>query len=91
MSDIVAGGWTAFNFELTTEAKQVFAEAVNQLMGVKYTPFAFATQVVAGTNYCFLSQALPIVPNAQLRVVKVYVYRPLQGQAHVTQIVQITP
>ncbi|MBS1188219.1 MAG: hypothetical protein H6R10_11 [Rhodocyclaceae bacterium] len=92
MSDTIPGGWTAFNFELTPEAKKVFAEAV-ELVGVKYTPFAFATQVVAGTNYCYLSQALPVVPNARLRVVKVYIYQPLpgQGQAHITQIVEINP
>lgn len=92
MSDTLAGGWTGFNFELTAEAKKVFAEAVN-LVGVKYTPLAFATQVVAGTNYCYLSQAQTVVPNAPVRVVKLYIYQPLpgQGQPHITQIVDVTP
>lgn len=92
MSDIVVGGWTPFDFEMTAEVKKVFAEAAN-LVGVKYTPFAFATQLVAGTNYCYLSQAQTVVPNAPLRVVKVYVFQPLpgQGQPHITQIVEITP
>ncbi|WP_024300911.1 hypothetical protein [Pseudogulbenkiania sp. MAI-1] len=92
MSNTVVGGWTAFDFELTTEAKKVFAEAVN-LMGVKYTPFAFATQVVAGTNYSYLSQAQVVAPNTPLRVVKIHIYQPLpgEGQPHITQIIDINP
>lgn len=92
MSETLAGGWTAFNFELTAEAKKVFAEAVN-LVGVKYTPMAFATQVVAGLNYCYLAQAQPVVPKAALKVVKLYVFQPLpdQGNPHITQIVDVAP
>ncbi|WCM92394.1 hypothetical protein M5C99_18860 [Acidovorax sp. NCPPB 2350] len=86
----IPGGWTAFNFDLTPEAKKVFTEAVN-LVGVTYTPFAFATQVVAGTNYSFLAKAQTVVPNAQTRVVKLHIYQPLQGQPHITQIIDIQP
>ena len=46
------GGWTKFSI-LTDEAKKVFHD-VKKPLGVIYTPFAFATQVVAGINYCFL-------------------------------------
>lgn len=86
------GAWTAFNFELTAEAKKIFAEAVT-LVGVSYTPFAFATQVVAGHNYSFLSKAQPVVPDAPLSVVKIHIYQPLpgQGKPHITQIIQINP
>jgi len=93
MSNTTAGGWTPFSFELNTEAKTVFNEAVGSLLGVKYTPFAVATQVVAGVNYSFLSQAQVVAPGAPLRVVKIHVYQPLPGQGapHVTQIIEITP
>ncbi|MDA8454398.1 hypothetical protein M4R22_06475 [Acidovorax sp. GBBC 3334] len=90
MSNNLVGGWTAFNFDLTPEAQKVFKEAVN-LVGATYTPFAFATQVVAGTNYSFLSKVQAVVPNAQLRVVKVHIYQPPQGQPHITQIIDIQP
>ncbi|GKS85026.1 hypothetical protein AVMA1855_12760 [Acidovorax sp. SUPP1855] len=92
MSNNLAGGWTGFNFELTAEANKVFAEAVT-LVGTKYIPFAFATQVVAGTNYSFLAKAQNVVPNAPVRVVKLHIYQPLpgQGQPHITQIIEITP
>jgi hypothetical protein len=93
MSTPIVGGWTAFSFELTPGAKDVFNEAVKSLVGVDYTPFAFATQVVAGTNYSFLSQAKDVVPNASLRVVRIHINQPLpnQGKPHVTQIITIDP
>lgn len=93
MSNTAAGGWTPFSFELNADAKNVFSEATGSLLGVKYTAFAVATQVVAGVNYSFLAQAQVVAPNAPLRVVKLHVYQPLPGQGspHVTQIVEITP
>lgn len=93
MSNTTVGGWTPFSFELNQEVKKVFEEAVQGLLGVKYTPFAVATQVVAGLNYSFLSQAQVVSPTAPLRVVKLHIYQPLPGQGnpHVTQIIEITP
>ncbi|MGE5493444.1 MAG: hypothetical protein ACM31P_19465 [Actinomycetota bacterium] len=93
MSETTVGGWSPFNFEVTPAAKAVFAEATEGFVGVSYTPFAFATQVVAGTNYCYLSKAKPATANPTPFVAKVYVYQPLpgQGQAHITQIVQVAP
>lgn len=93
MSETTVGGWSAFNFEVTPEARAVFAEATKGFVGVGYTPFAFATQLVAGTNYCYLTQAKPATPNPSSFVAKVYVYQPLPGQgpAHITQIVHVTP
>ncbi|HZX29888.1 MAG TPA: hypothetical protein VFF03_00925 [Rhodocyclaceae bacterium] len=93
MSETTVGGWSAFSFELTPEAKAAFAEATKSFVGASYTPFAFATQVVAGTNYCYLAQGKPATLNPTPFVAKVYVFQPLpgQGQAHITQVVHITP
>lgn len=93
MSDVIVGGWTGFDFELSTEARAVFAAATHGLLGVKYSAFAVATQLVAGTNYSFLARAQVVAPDAPLRVVKVHVYQPLpgQGEPHVTQIVDVAP
>lgn len=93
MSNTTAGGWTNFNFDLTNEAKAVFAEALEGFVGQKFTPFAFATQVVAGTNYSFLCEAQLVVPDAPTRATKVHVFQPLPGQgtARITQIIDIAP
>ncbi len=93
MSDVVLGGWTNFNFELTPEAKAAFAAATEGFVGQRFTPLAFATQVVAGLNYSFLCKAQLVVPNAPTRATKVHVYQPLPGQGapHITQIIDIAP
>ncbi|AVS61071.1 hypothetical protein C8241_04505 [Paracidovorax avenae] len=84
------GAWTPFNFDLTADAKQVLEEATP--LGVKYTPLAFATQVVAGTNYSYLSKAeTVVVPEAALRVVVIRVHKPLSGKPYVTSIVEVNP
>jgi hypothetical protein len=85
------GGWTDWSFDLTEEAKKVFKEALH-VVGVKYTPLAFATQVVAGENYCFLCQQKAVYPNAPDHVVLVYIYQPLGGHSpYITHITKITP
>jgi len=88
----VAGGYSNWNFTISPEADAIFKAAVN-LVGVKYTPIAFATQVVAGTNYAFLCKAAVVVPNAPQRAVKLYIFKPLpgQGEPHVTQILDVFP
>lgn len=93
MSTSLVGGWSAFNFELSSAAREVFQEAVRHLLGVSYTPFAFATQVVAGTNYSYLAQAKTVAPESSLRVVRVHIFQPLpgKGEPHVTQIIAIEP
>jgi len=88
----VVGGYSNWNFTISPEADAIFRAAVN-LVGVKYTPIAFATQVVAGTNYAFLCKAAVVVPNAPQRAVKLYIFKPLpgQGEPHVTQILDVFP
>jgi hypothetical protein len=91
----IPGGWTDWNFAISKEAQQVFDAAVKGLLGVQYTPLAFATQVVAGTNYCFLSKAKVVHPIAPERVVKLYIFQPLptapETKPHITEIVEVKP
>jgi hypothetical protein len=91
MSNNMPGGWSNFNFSLTPEALNVFGAAMEGFVGVSYKPLAFATQIVAGTNYCYLCQGKAVYPDAPDIAAKVYVFQPLQGKAHITQIIQITP
>jgi hypothetical protein len=90
MSQII-GGWGEFNYDVSAEAKAVLTEALGGLVGVKYVPLAVATQVVAGTNYCFLctgtSTSLPSPSFPAL----LYVYKPLSGEAHLTALNPIRP
>jgi hypothetical protein len=87
---MIVGGWTSFNFTLTPKAVEIFKKAVN-LIGVTYAPLAFATQVVAGTNWCFLAKGTVVVPGAPEFAALLYIFEPLDGPPHITEIERINP
>lgn len=62
----VSGGWSITDdTSITPEAQEVFDQAMESFTGVGYEPVdLLATQVVAGTNYCFLCRGTVIVPDA---------------------------
>ncbi|GAB2874395.1 hypothetical protein GCM10027044_41190 [Hymenobacter ruber] len=78
------GGWTPYH-PLTPQDQKVWDEAMHGFVGVKYTPQAVSTQVVAGTNYKFECNATMPPSNAIWRAI-VEIYAPLQGQPHVVSI-----
>ena len=83
----VMGGWTACeNTAVTEEAQAVMDKALEGFVGSKVEPVALlATQVVAGTNYCFLCKVTPVVPNAVTAYALVYVYAALDGSAKILE------
>ena len=83
------GGWTLTEDAAVTDAAQgVFAKAMEGLVGVNYTPVALlGTQLVSGTNYCFLCEATVVYPDAQPYYAVVTVYQDLQGKAEIRNIV----
>lgn len=91
MSEMMPGGWTGLNFTITPDAKEIFDSALKGFAGVGYTPLAFATQVVSGKNYCFLCQGKVVYPGASDIAAKLYIYKPPQGNPHITRIDPITP
>ena len=86
--EMLAGGWAVSeSAELTDEQKAIFEKALEDLLGVDYEPIALlGTQVVAGTNYCFLAKATVVAPDAKPKYVLVYVYRDLEDNATVMNI-----
>lgn len=88
---MIVGGWTSFDFSLTRTALRVFGEAFKGFVGVDYTPLASATQVVAGTNWCFLAKGTVVVPSAPELAALIYIFEPLEGHAYITEIKQIKP
>jgi hypothetical protein len=77
------GGYTDWQFPLTDEASQVFKTALKGRMGVGYDPVAFATQVIAGERYAFLTLGTATTHPARQLVAVIHVIKPLQGQAHI--------
>ena len=91
MAEPLAGGWqVAEETKITEEQKAVFDQALEGLLGVNYEPVAYlASQVVAGTNHCFLCKATVVYPDAVPGYKLVFIYQDLQGNATVTQIADL--
>ena len=72
------------------ELNEAFTKAAENLVGVDYKPLAvLGTQVVAGMNYCILSEATVVAPDAQPEYALVYLYVDLDGNSEVTDVVNI--
>ena len=91
VAEPMVGGWSvAENNAVTEEQKAVFNKAIEKLMGVSYEPVAYlGSQLVAGTNHCFLCKATVIYPDAVPSYKLVYIYQDLQGDATVTQVADL--
>lgn len=80
----ILGGWTAYDV-LLSEDKEVFAQAIDGLVGVNYTTISVSKQVVAGVNYRFRCDArLPSSGDKWEAVIEIY--KPLEGMPHITSI-----
>lgn len=73
-----------------TEA-ELFRTVTAGLDGVGYTPQSVATQVVAGTNYRFICNAVTTTREPQTYQAEVVVYQPLpgHGEARITKITRL--
>ena len=81
----LAGGWTpADDPTVTQERSDLFYKALGDLVGVEYTPVAYlGSQVVAGTNHCFLVQKRVVIPDAIPSYILVFIYEDLQHKAEI--------
>ena len=89
VSAALDGGWSVNEgrLQLGKHERLVFAKAIDHLLGCDYDPVALlGTQVVAGTNYCFLARLTPVVPDATPHWGLVYVYEDLQGAVTLSDV-----
>ena len=82
------GGWVkAESPEITEELQALFDKGLDDLVGVGYMPVAYlGSQVVAGTNHCFLAQATLVYPGAEPTYVLIYLYKNFQGEVEIMNI-----
>ena len=85
------GSWSDFQAPLTEEARNVFDAAFAGFTGVGYTPVAFATQVVSGYNYLYLTNSQVVYPGGSRGFAFVEIYAPATGNPKITAIKPITP
>jgi len=85
-TEIVIGSTGSWQFAesttVTADHEKIFKEAISKIDGYNHTPVALlATQVVAGTNYCFLCTNT-IQGNSATNAMKLtYIYVDLSGEA----------
>lgn len=85
---MLSGGWAAADDPtVTQERSELFEKALGGMVGVDYTPVAYlGSQVVAGTNHCFLCLSRVVIPDAIPKYVLVFIYEDLQGNAQIMNI-----
>jgi hypothetical protein len=89
-AETLPGGWSAFNFTIPDDVKEVFDQSVgSQIADVNYTPLAYATQIVAGVKYCFLCEGTVATSAEKGVAVKVYILVPIKGGGHVTWVAEL--
>lgn len=88
LSGLLLGGWnTDVDPEITDELKAVF-EKGTEALDVDLEPYSyFASQLVAGTNHCFLCMAAPVDPEAETSFCFVFLYEDLEGNVELLDIV----
>ncbi|WP_087024208.1 hypothetical protein [Thaumasiovibrio subtropicus] len=89
MSDVtIVGGWTQYR-PLTPEDHAVFDTALKGFVGVNYQPTEVSSQVVAGINYRYKCNASLPGPEIMEWEAVVEIFKPLEGQPHITNIHKI--
>ncbi len=91
INDLPGGWFQSSSPKVSKSIKKAFNKALNNLVGVSYTPLAvLSEQVVAGTNYCILCESQVVYPGAPVNYSLVYLYKGLDGSAEITDIVNLT-
>ena len=85
---MLSGGWSAAEDPTVTEGlEDLFNKAMENLVGVDYTPVAYlGSQIVAGTNHCFLCLSRVVIPDAIPNYKLVFIYEDLQGNVQLMNI-----
>ena len=91
IGDKTAGGWTvAEDTNLTPDQLDVFDQAMEGYTGVGYEPVAYlGSQLVSGTNHCYLCKATVVYPNATPEYSLVYIYESLNDKPAIANITDI--
>ena len=83
---MLAGGWQVGE-SANQQVMEGFDKAMENFLGASFEPdLLIATQVVAGTNYCFLCKQTTVTAAPVTDWALVYIYIDLEGNATLTRI-----
>jgi hypothetical protein len=79
------GAYSEFE-AISAESQAALDEAFKHFAGSDFTALEVAVQIVAGRNYCFAGNIKTVTKDASLYPALVTVYKPLKGEAKITEI-----
>jgi len=82
----IPGSWSTYIYDISSQANEAFKIALEGMVGINYSPIAFAQQVVTGMNYSFFCNAKSIYPGRLNEAVIINIYQPLKGRAVISDI-----
>ena len=84
----IMGSWKPAEDQTVTGAqREIFEKAMENLVGAKHEPVAYlASQIVSGTNHCFLAKSTTVRPGAAPRYTLVYIYEDLSKNVQLLNI-----
>ncbi len=90
-SGIMTGAWSiSDSATMTDDVQKIFDKAVDGITGATYEPIAYlGSQVVAGTNYCFLCKATVAHPTATPHYTLMHIYEDFDGNVEIADIQDI--
>lgn len=99
LTDIyMVGGWdtntgdTSLDAAENADAKKAYHKAMDGLQGDTFEVIAYlGSQVVAGTNYCYLCRETTDEPDPVTDYSLVYIYEDLKGNVQITDIEPVFP
>ena len=75
--------------EITPEAREIFDEATDKLIGVDYKAIdLIETQIVNGTNYKFRAESRVVRPGAETKTVIITIHKALDGTVTILDIAE---
>lgn len=85
-SGTLVGGWSMTKDDrLTQQALNAFDKATGNILGAKYEYISFlGSQLVSGTNYCYLARRTMVTAEPVTDYVLLYVYEDLSGNVSIT-------
>lgn len=82
------GGWKfSSDYKVTEDLNKVFQKAMSKIVGADYTPLAYlGSQIVSGTNHCFLCKEQIVYPGAAPRYALVYIHEDIDKDGGLCRI-----
>ncbi|ECW0329203.1 TPA: hypothetical protein ACGT9I_004031 [Salmonella enterica] len=76
--------------KLSGDVADAFTDATKYFVGAKYIPILYVgKQIVSGCNYMFVCKQILSTEHTDMHVVKMVIYKPVEGKAEILSVEQL--